>query len=102
VRRRGIVAVALVRFVPIAPYLVVNVVMGAMRIRFVDFAVGTFIGMLPGALAATVLSDQLAALLRDPARVNVWIIAAAVAAFVALGYAGQRLLRRMESQASFA
>jgi phospholipase D1/2 len=102
VRRRGIVAVALVRFVPIAPYLVVNVVMGAMRIKFSDFLIGTFIGMLPGAMAATVLSDQLASALQDPARVNGWLIAGAVAAFAALAYTGHRLLRRMESPQSFA
>jgi len=102
VQRRGVVAVALVRLVPIAPYLVVNAVMGAMRIRFPDFVIGTFLGMLPGALAATVLSDQLASMLLNPARVNLWIIAAAVAAFAALAFTGHSLLRRMESRQSFA
>jgi phosphatidylserine/phosphatidylglycerophosphate/cardiolipin synthase-like enzyme/uncharacterized membrane protein YdjX (TVP38/TMEM64 family) len=102
VQQRGIVAVALVRFVPIAPYLVVNVVMGAMRIKFIDFVAGTFLGMLPGAMAATVLSDQLASMLQDPARVNGWLIAGAVAAFAGLAYAGQRILRRMEAPQSFA
>jgi len=102
IKRRGIVAVALVRLVPIAPYLVVNVVMGAMRIRLVDFVAGTFLGMLPGSLAATVLSHQFAAALQEPARVNGWLVAAAVAGFVALAYTGQRLLRRMESPRSFA
>ena len=102
IQQRGIVAVALVRFVPIAPYLVVNVVMGAMRIRFIDFVAGTFLGMLPGAMAATVLSDQLASMLQDPARVNGWLIAGAVGVFIALGYTGQRILRRMEARQSFA
>jgi hypothetical protein len=58
--------------------------------------------MLPGALAATVLSDQLASMLKDPARVNGWVIAGAVAAFAGLAFAGHRLLRRMESTRSFA
>jgi len=88
--------------VPIAPYLVVNVVMGAMRIRLLDFVGGTFLGMLPGALAATVLSHQFAAALQEPARVNGWLVAAAITGFVALAYTGQRLLRRMESSRSFA
>jgi uncharacterized membrane protein YdjX (TVP38/TMEM64 family) len=98
VKRRGIVAVALVRVVPIAPYLVVNVVMGAMRIRFIDFVVGTFLGMLPGALAATVLSDQFAAALQDPARVNGWLVAAAGCAFAGLAFFGHRVLVRLEGQ----
>jgi phosphatidylserine/phosphatidylglycerophosphate/cardiolipin synthase-like enzyme/uncharacterized membrane protein YdjX (TVP38/TMEM64 family) len=96
VRRRGIIAVAMVRIVPIAPYLVVNVVMGAMRIKLLDFVVGTFLGMLPGALAATVLSDQFAAALQDPARVNAWLVAGAVAAFAGLAWFGHRMLGRLE------
>jgi phosphatidylserine/phosphatidylglycerophosphate/cardiolipin synthase-like enzyme/uncharacterized membrane protein YdjX (TVP38/TMEM64 family) len=91
-QRRGIIAVTLVRFVPIAPYAVVNVVMGAMRIRFAHFLAGTFLGMLPGAIAATVLSDQAAEFLRDPSRVNPWLVAAAAGGFVLLAYTGKRLL----------
>ena len=91
-QRRGVLAVTLVRLVPIAPYLVVNVVMGAMRIRFHHFVLGTFLGMLPGGLAATVLSDQVATALMNPARVNPWLIAAGVMLFAALAYSGNRLL----------
>jgi uncharacterized membrane protein YdjX (TVP38/TMEM64 family) len=92
---RGIVAVALVRFVPIAPYLVVNVVMGAMRVKFSHYIIGTFLGMLPGGLAATVLSDQVARALRDPAHINGWLIAAAVCGFAALAWFGHRMLDRL-------
>lgn len=95
-QRRGVLAVMLVRFVPIAPYLVVNIVMGAMRIKLHHFVLGTFLGMLPGALAATVLSDQIAAALLDPKRVNPWLIAAAVFALAALAYSGHRLLNYLD------
>ena len=50
----------------------------------------------PGMLAATVLSDQLAAALGDPARVNVWMIAVAVLALAALAAAGHWWLGRGE------
>ena len=92
--RKGLLAVALVRLVPVAPFPVVNVVMGAMRVKLWHFVAGTFIGMLPGMLAATVLSDQLAAALEDPAHVNFWMIGGAIAAFVTLAYFAQRMLRR--------
>ena len=94
-KRRGIIAVALVRIVPIAPYQVVNVVMGAMRLRLVDFVAGTFLGMLPGSLAATVLSDQIAVALQDPRHINGWLIAAAVCMLAGLAYFGHRMLGRM-------
>jgi len=92
---RGIIAIALVRFVPVAPYLVVNVVMGAMRVKFSHYIIGTFLGMLPGGLAATVLSDQVATALRDPAHLNGWLIAAALCGFAALAWFGHKMLERL-------
>ena len=47
-RRRGLIAVTLVRLVAIAPFIVVNVVMGATRIRLHHYIIGTVLGMLPG------------------------------------------------------
>ena len=93
-QKRGLIAVTIVRLVPVAPFPVVNLVMGAMRIRFRDFLLGTFLGMLPGMLAATVLSDQLANLLDDSAVVNWWMIGAAILMLATFAYFGQRYLRR--------
>jgi phospholipase D1/2 len=93
VERRGLLAVVLLRLVPVAPFPVVNLLLGAMRVRLKHFVLGTIVGMLPGMVAATILSDQLAVALEDPARVNGWLIGGALAAFVALAYLGQRILR---------
>jgi uncharacterized membrane protein YdjX (TVP38/TMEM64 family) len=46
--RRGIVAVALIRKVPIVPFTLVNMLIGASGLTYRDFIVGTAIGMLPG------------------------------------------------------
>ena len=93
-QQRGFIAVTLVRLVPVAPFPVVNLVMGAVRIKLADFVFGTMLGMLPGMLAATILSDQLAAALEDPAGVNFWAIGAALLTLAAFAYFGQRYLRR--------
>jgi hypothetical protein len=50
--------------------------------------------MLPGMLAATVLSDQLAAALEDPTRINFWVIAAAVLFLMTVAFFSQRYVRR--------
>ncbi|MGE5094784.1 MAG: VTT domain-containing protein [Betaproteobacteria bacterium] len=91
--KRGVIAVTLVRLVPIAPFVVVNLVMGAMRIRPHHFVIGSILGFLPGMLAATVLSDQIAASFGDRTGLNAWTIGAAVVAIAALAYFGQRWLR---------
>jgi uncharacterized membrane protein YdjX (TVP38/TMEM64 family) len=92
-RRRGLVAVSMVRLVPVAPFVVVNVAMGAMRIRLHHYLVGTVLGMLPGMLAPTVLGDQLTAAISAPTRASLWVGAAALLALATIAFAGQRWLR---------
>lgn len=69
-RRRGLLAMTAVRLVPMAPFAVVNMVAGAIRIRPWHFIVGTGIGILPGTLVATIFGDQLFAGLRDPRSID--------------------------------
>jgi phosphatidylserine/phosphatidylglycerophosphate/cardiolipin synthase-like enzyme/uncharacterized membrane protein YdjX (TVP38/TMEM64 family) len=90
---RGLFAVVLVRLVPIAPFPVVNLVMGAMRVKLWQFVLGTVLGMLPGTLATTVLSDQLATAL-GAGSVNYWFVGGALAMLGALAWFGQHTVRR--------
>ncbi|MDB5811814.1 MAG: putative Phospholipase/Transphosphatidylase [Betaproteobacteria bacterium] len=71
---RGLLAMTAVRLVPVAPFFVVNMIAGAIRIKLWHFLAGTAIGMLPGTLAATVFADQLETALRRPGDVNLWLI----------------------------
>ena len=58
--REGMMAVALVRMLPVAPFSIVNVVAGASRIRARDFLVGTALGMAPGIVATVAIVDGVA------------------------------------------
>jgi phospholipase D1/2 len=80
-RRRGLVAMTAVRLVPIAPFPVVGLVAGAIRVKFIHFMLGTLFGMMPGAVVTTVFGDQLQSALRDPDRINYWAIAGVVVVF---------------------
>jgi phosphatidylserine/phosphatidylglycerophosphate/cardiolipin synthase-like enzyme/uncharacterized membrane protein YdjX (TVP38/TMEM64 family) len=62
----GLAAVITVRIVPVAPFSVVNLVAGVSEIRLKDFAIGTFVGMLPGVTAITLLADRISESIRDP------------------------------------
>lgn len=98
-RERGIVAMTALRLVPLAPFAVEGVVAGALRIKLVDFMLGTAFGMLPGVLAATVFGDQLEAALRDPAEVNFWLIAGVVLALIVASLGVRRWLLTTELRA---
>lgn len=90
--RRGLVSVAVVRTLPIAPFTIVNLVAGASQIRFTDYVLGTFLGMAPGILAVTIFTDRLLAFLKHPDLVN---ILAMVGALIFLALATRWLKRRL-------
>ena len=89
-RHRGVIAMTAVRLVPLAPFAVVNVVAGAIHLRFRDFMIGSALGILPGTLVATVFGDQLVSGLKDPRSINLWLVGALAIALVA----GTRIVRR--------
>jgi phospholipase D1/2 len=93
-RRRGLIAMTAVRLVPIAPFPVVGLVAGAIRVKLHHFVLGTLFGMLPGAVVTTVFGDQLQAALRDPERINYWVIAGVVIVFAVGIYLVRRWFNR--------
>lgn len=98
-RRRGLLAVTALRLVPLAPFAVEGFVSGAIRIKLWHFMLGTFIGMLPGTLAATIFGDQLEAALEDPSNISYPLLAAVVIVLTVLSLIVRRWLvkQRRES-----
>jgi uncharacterized membrane protein YdjX (TVP38/TMEM64 family) len=94
-RRRGVLAVTAVRLVPLAPFIVESMVAGAIHMRLWQLSVGTFLGMLPGALMATVLGDAIESALHDPSRINWWFVAAVATVLATTTYFVQRWLRHV-------
>jgi phosphatidylserine/phosphatidylglycerophosphate/cardiolipin synthase-like enzyme/uncharacterized membrane protein YdjX (TVP38/TMEM64 family) len=76
-RRRSLLAITALRLVPLAPFAVEGLVAGAIHLGMWPFMLGTFIGMLPGTLGATVFGGQLETALRDPSQVS-WVLLASV------------------------
>ncbi len=65
--KRGLLAVVVVRFLPIAPYSIVNMVAGASHIRLRDFFLGTLLGMAPGIAAISLFRQGLLRVVRHAA-----------------------------------
>jgi len=90
--RRGVLATALVRIVPVAPFAVVNLVAGASHLRLRDFALGTLLGMAPGTLALTFFGRQAVSVARDPSPTSIATALGAVVLVVGLAVLSQRLI----------
>jgi uncharacterized membrane protein YdjX (TVP38/TMEM64 family) len=95
--RRGVLTVAAIRFLPVAPFTIVNMVLGAARIKLRHFTIGTAIGLAPGCVALTIFGDRLSQALRRPDVLN-WLILGVVAAALILG--GRCLVRRIQRRSA--
>lgn len=96
---RGILAIFLLRVVPVAPFSVINLVAGASHVTFRDYLIGTVLGMVPGMLAIALLIDRILSLLSNPtprslAIFVVVVIVLAATAFLISHWARRRRLPR--------
>jgi phosphatidylserine/phosphatidylglycerophosphate/cardiolipin synthase-like enzyme/uncharacterized membrane protein YdjX (TVP38/TMEM64 family) len=84
IARQGILTVAIIRNIPVAPFTIINLIAGASHIRLKDYLIGTAVGMLPGILAITIFADRLLHSIQNPNWINI-LIAVALAAVLILG-----------------
>jgi uncharacterized membrane protein YdjX (TVP38/TMEM64 family) len=97
---RGVLSVAIIRNLPVAPYAVVNLVLGSSPVRLRDFLLGTFIGLMPAMLLLTLAGDRLRKLLTEPDLHNLWPLLAAVVLLVLTSVLIARLAQRSSGGSS--
>jgi uncharacterized membrane protein YdjX (TVP38/TMEM64 family) len=96
---RGILSVMAMRMLPIAPFTLVNFAAGAIRVRLVDFVLGTVLGMLPGVLILTLMGYQFARSLTDPNPIHIFFLGLGMVPMFSLGLAIQRFAERRRAVA---
>jgi uncharacterized membrane protein YdjX (TVP38/TMEM64 family) len=97
-KNQGIVAVAALRMVPVAPYTVVNMAMGAAGVPSRTFLVGTFIGLLPGTFVLTMLGDRMREAWRDPEPANMVLVVLVIVLWLGLAFVLQKLVSRLRNR----
>ena len=102
-KKYGLLAMTLLRLVPIAPFAVESIVAGAIHVRLRDVVIGTAIGMVPGTLATTVFGDAIETTLAGTGEVNWWLVAGTVGilagAILAVKQWFTRMARRLHAEA---
>ncbi|MGD8582168.1 MAG: VTT domain-containing protein [Gammaproteobacteria bacterium] len=95
---RGVLTIITLRIVPVAPFTVINIIAGVSDIRLRDFAVGSFIGMIPGVIGIAFLADRIVASLREPDAGSIIVLIAVIIALL-LGLVSLRhWLRRKQAR----
>jgi len=91
--RRGVLAILLVRLLPVAPYSIVNLVAGASHIGWRDFLLGTVLGLSPGIVMASVFVDRAIEAIRHPGPLTYLVLCIVAGVIVMAGFAARRWLR---------
>lgn len=66
VEQSGIMAVATLRLLPVAPFTVVNVISGAFQVPVRDYILGSILGLAPGIFVINLFEHQLENAVRNP------------------------------------
>lgn len=94
-KKHGLLAMTLLRLVPLAPFAVEGIVAGAVRLKLWHLVAGTAVGLAPGTLATTVFGDAIETAFSGSGEVNWWVVGAAVLVLAAGALAVRRWFARM-------
>lgn len=96
---RGILTIITLRIIPVAPFTLINLVAGASHIRMRDFAIGSFIGLLPGIIAIALFAESVAYSLRSPDSRSLTILLSITAIIFAIMYGLRKWLQNRPNYA---
>lgn len=97
IAKRGILAVMVVRVLPVAPFIVVNVVAGASHIGLRDFLIGTLFGMTPGIVLTVTFAHHLAEAALHPTAGAFAVLVVVALVLIASALGLQKLFARREA-----
>jgi phospholipase D1/2 len=93
--RRGLITIAVVRAIPLSPFALVSLVAGTSDIRFIDYFLGTAIGIAVPVALLSVATEQTSQMLAEPSVVHVAVLAGVIALWIAIAFGAQAVLERI-------
>ena len=99
-RRHGLAAVIFVRVVPVAPFLLVNLSCGALRVPLRDYLVGSLVGLTPAVVLFNLFTDRLIAAIVSPGPATVaGLLGVVVLAWLAVRWFKRRVRQQQRGGA---
>jgi len=93
VEKRGFITVLLIRLIPNVAWDIQNLSLGLTKVKFRDYFLATFIGIMPGSFALVYFGGSLISVLTNPA--NIWKVVVAVLLLVGVYYL-QKVLKEKQ------
>jgi uncharacterized membrane protein YdjX (TVP38/TMEM64 family) len=95
-RNRGTLAIAMARFVPVAPYLAFSIAAGAVGVRLSDFMLGTGMALTPVIVMLTLFEEQIRGLFAAPTLLGFALLLSLTVVWVTLVLALRQLIARKD------
>jgi phosphatidylserine/phosphatidylglycerophosphate/cardiolipin synthase-like enzyme/uncharacterized membrane protein YdjX (TVP38/TMEM64 family) len=93
---RGIVTVTAIRMIPAAPYTLVNLAAGALKIPPLDYTIGTALGLAPGILVMSLLGSTIVGIIAHPTVGGIALIVGLLVGAILLSIILQLAVRRLQ------
>jgi uncharacterized membrane protein YdjX (TVP38/TMEM64 family) len=93
--RRGLITTAVVRTIPGSPFALISVAAGASDIRFLDYLIGTAIGITVPVGLLTVATEQTSRLLTEPSAIHLALLVTVLTLWIAVAFGAQVVLERI-------
>lgn len=97
---QGVITIAALRMVPLAPFTLVNLAAGSIGVRFRDYMLGTALGVAPGMTLVVLFGRQVRAFWKDPGATAVILVLAVCVVWIAVSLTLQRLVARRRTGAA--
>ena len=94
IARGGVIAMIVMRILPVAPFSVVNLIAGALQVGFRNYLIGTLVGMAPGILVTVTFAHHLAETVRRPSMGAITVLAVVASLLIASAIGLQRMFER--------
>jgi uncharacterized membrane protein YdjX (TVP38/TMEM64 family) len=94
VGERPLRSVLIARFLPVGNFTLINLLIGSLRVPYWAFALGTLLGMVPGALGITLFKGLLERVLQAPSFGNIALLLAGLLTIIGTLYVVARLVAR--------
>jgi uncharacterized membrane protein YdjX (TVP38/TMEM64 family) len=90
------VTVTAIRLIPAAPYTLVNLAAGALKIPPLEYTIGTALGLAPGILVMSLLGGTIVGIIAHPTLGGIAFLAGLLIATILLSIGLQMTVRRLQ------
>jgi len=97
-KKSGIIGVAAIRMLPVAPFSLVNLVAGISSITLVQFLIGTFLGMAPQMVAKGLVGDSIMQIFRNPSAETVTYLVGGLVFWLAMIIGSQKVAKMYQAK----